>query len=286
MTPAVTEYTIRPFRGDDTASVLAVINRDRVLGQPAVTEQMLAEAVAGRNDVDSGWWAELSNVTTEVALAATGHVCGVISFARRSRDNAGVILWLHAAENDDVISVLLDRALAQFAGTKAVEAFSFASALTVGLEALPMRHRPLTHAALVQRGFTFEDLWRYMHRKLSVPQAETISYAWSDEDGTRKLRVHDGRDVIAEAAIGFPEHGIGVLWWIGVEPQARARGLGSKLLAAALCVLFELGAEEAILYVDDDEPGGGRDRTAANRLYDRAGFTEIDRLYSYRRTAP
>jgi hypothetical protein len=36
-----------------------------------------------------------------------------------------------------------------------------------------------------------------------------------------------------------------------------------------------------ILYVDDDEPGGSRDRRAANRLYDSAGFVEIDRLHSY-----
>ncbi|GAA4935844.1 hypothetical protein [Actinoplanes utahensis] len=49
-------------------------------------------------------------------------------------------------------------------------------------------------------------------------------------------------------------------------------------------MLADLGASEAILYVDDDASGIDRDRTAANRLYDRSGFTEIDRLHSYRRT--
>jgi hypothetical protein len=42
-----------------------------------------------------------------------------------------------------------------------------------------------------------------------------------------------------------------------------------------------------ILYVDDDAPttDPARDRTAANTLYDHAGLTEIDRLWSYRRDA-
>jgi hypothetical protein len=54
------------------------------------------------------------------------------------------------------------------------------------------------------------------------------------------------------------------------------------MLGSALAVLTDLGAAEAILYVDDDEPQGGeRDRTAANSLYRTAGFTEVDRLYAY-----
>lgn len=57
------------------------------------------------------------------------------------------------------------------------------------------------------------------------------------------------------------------------------------MLGSALKRLAELGAREVILYVDDDAPRGDpeRDRTAANRMYDRAGLTEIDRLYSFTR---
>jgi hypothetical protein len=33
--------------------------------------------------------------------------------------------------------------------------------------------------------------------------------------------------------------------------------------------------------VDDDDPGGERDRSAANRLYESLGFKEIDRLHCY-----
>jgi hypothetical protein len=44
---------------------------------------------------------------------------------------------------------------------------------------------------------------------------------------------------------------------------------------------WEQGASEVILYVDDDEPGGARDRSAANHLHEAFGFAEIDRLHSY-----
>lgn len=39
-------------------------------------------------------------------------------------------------------------------------------------------------------------------------------------------------------------------------------------------------------FVDDDEPRGERDRTAAKRLYKQAGFVEVDRLFSYERPKP
>ena len=77
--------------------------------------------------------------------------------------------------------------------------------------------------------------------------------------------------------------------WVRADP-ARLRRLAERtpvaagdLLAAGLWHLAEHGATDAILYVDDDEPGGDRDRAAANRLYDRIGFSEVDRLHSYTR---
>jgi ribosomal protein S18 acetylase RimI-like enzyme len=80
---------------------------------------------------------------------------------------------------------------------------------------------------------------------------------------------------------GAPVGGIGVIWWIEVQPEARGAGIGRHLVDTALDLLWKSGAREAILYVDDDEPGAERDRTAANRLYDACGFVEVDRLYSY-----
>lgn len=74
-----------------------------------------------------------------------------------------------------------------------------------------------------------------------------------------------------------------MIGWLGVDPAARGRGLGAALLAAGLWHLAEHGTRDAVLYVDDDEPGCDRDRRAANRLYDRFGFCEVDRLHSYTR---
>ncbi|MGP3954043.1 GNAT family N-acetyltransferase [Streptomyces sp. 7N604] len=73
-----------------------------------------------------------------------------------------------------------------------------------------------------------------------------------------------------------------MLWWIGVEPEARGRGLVRAMLGSALDLLAGLGACEAILYVDDDAPSGDdRDRTAANGLYDSVGLQEVDHLHAY-----
>ncbi|MCQ4045391.1 hypothetical protein ACFOSC_03760 [Streptantibioticus rubrisoli] len=50
-----------------------------------------------------------------------------------------------------------------------MHAFEFASALTLGMEGLPVRNRPALEAA----GFTGRDLWRYVHRGLDGPLPTT-----------------------------------------------------------------------------------------------------------------
>ncbi|WP_051079410.1 GNAT family N-acetyltransferase [Amycolatopsis methanolica] len=117
---------------------------------------------------------------------------------------------------------------------RVVEAFSFATALGLGLEALPERHRPVTAAALVEAGFVGTDLCRSMRRPLPADDLPRI-----------------------------PQ----------VRIEARGRGVGRALLGSALQLPTEPGASEVILFVDD-EPGGERDRTAANRLYDASGFID------------
>lgn len=168
-------------------------------------------------------------------------------------------------------------------------AFEFASALTLGLEGLPARHRPATHRALRKAGFTGRDLWRYLRAALPVdglPRgADHITLHESDHPRGMSVEAVERGERVAEATVGHPVAGVGVLWWIAVVPSARGRGLGLALLGRALDLLTRLGAHEAILYVDDDAPPGDaeRDRTAANALYDRAGFTEVDRLHSFSR---
>lgn len=282
MAQLVTGYMMRPVEARDEQAVLTLVNADQVPGQPLVTSAMLAEALAGRSGVDSGWWAELADLTTEVATTRAGEIVGVVSYAARPRDGAGVVLWLHGGEDRRVIDVLLDHTLSQLAG-RPIEAFSFATALGLGMEALPVRHRPATATSLTGHGFLGGDLWRYMRADLPVTGLPHTSYTVSSDEDRRTLAVRDGATLLGEATIGLPVQGIGVLWWISIEPVARGRGVGKALLGSALDLLTGLGAEQVILYVDDDEPGGERDRTAANRLYEQAGFVEVDRLLSYKR---
>jgi ribosomal protein S18 acetylase RimI-like enzyme len=62
------------------------------------------------------------------------------------------------------------------------------------------------------------------------------------------------------------EDGEGHIYYVAVAPQARGRGLGRRLLAAALHWLFEVeGAPRVHLTVTEDRAG-------AQRLYERAGF--------------
>ena len=269
-----------------TPELVKLINADRLPGQPTCTPAMLQSTIDGSSPVDSAWWAELSDLRTEVLRDAAGTPVGVIAHARRPRDRAGVILWLHAREVPAVVRLLLDHALAVLEDCPTVEAFSFANALGLGLEALPVRHRPATHTALIERGFTGIDLWRYMRRDLPATGLPRCTYRIRRDDDRRVLEVERDGKPIAEATIGDPVDGIGVLWWIGVEPVARGQGLGLPLLGSALDVLAGLGGREVILYVDDDAPDDdpGRSRAAANALYERAGFVEVDRLWSYQLT--
>lgn len=283
------ELAVRRYTPADQAPVLRLVNADRLPGQPVVTPEMLAEALAGRSSVDSNWWKELHTPITDVAQTTTGEVMGVVSYTTRPTDRVGVILWLHCYEDPTTAEALIQHATSQL-GDRTIHAFDFATALSLGLEGLPIRHRSTTHATLTAAGFTGEDLWRYLHAPLPVkdlPRAENVKTRPADGGIGTQLEVRQGRKVLAEATVGTPFQATSVLWWISVDPAARGRGLGPQLLGSALDLMNQQGAEQVILYVDDDAPAGDpeRDRTAANAMYDRAGLTEVDRLWSYRRDA-
>lgn len=176
----------RPMEPRDAVGVLELVNADRIPGQPSATVEALREAAAGRSSVDAGWWEELDHpVAIDVAEASAEDLIGVVSYAVRPMDQTGLILWLHGREDSQVVGRLIDHALAQMPEARQVEAFAIASALGLGLEALPVGHRPVTAKALTMKGFVAE-------------------------------------------------------------------------------------------------PGTARDRTAANQLYEGAGFVEVDRLHSFR----
>lgn len=275
-----TEIRPGPLTRAQRERLRVLIDADRLPGQPALTRAALAEALAGRSPIDSGWWAELTDLHVATLPAADGSLSGAVSWARRRTDGTAVLLWLHAREHPGTVAALLDHALAGQRGRW--EAFEFATALTLGVEALPVAHRPVTAVALEERGFTGRDLWRYMHRPLTdLPPRPDLA-----------LQVRPGRldgwelatpDGAGQVEFTGPVGGTAMIGWLGVEDAARGRGLGAGLLAAGLWHLAEHGASDAVLCVDDDQPGSDRDRQAANRLYDRIGFRQIDRLHSYTR---
>lgn len=288
-------YQIRSYQPADRVAVLALINADRLPGQPLATRQHLREALTGRSVIDGGWWEELTQLRTDVLLDR-GQVQGVVSYAHQPRD-AGVLLWLHAQEQRGPVTRLVGHVLDQLGGRATVNAFEFASALTRGVEALPVRHRHVTAAVLQQHGFRGQDLWRYMRRDLTDlsdlrddPRGRHLlitTAPGADRSGSTLTAVRRPSTEVGQAVLGTPEAGVGVLWWLEVTDRHRGTGAGRTLINAALRHLQAAGAREAILYVDDDEPpGGARDRGPANRLYDSCGFVEVDRLTSFTVRAP
>ncbi|MFD3438956.1 GNAT family N-acetyltransferase [Streptomyces sp. NPDC058685] len=287
MSPHLLDLTLRPYTHADEHAVLALVDDDRMGGQPAPTPAMLGEALRGRSSVDAGWWAELEPPDVVVAEDKDGVVVGAASYALRLKDDTGQLLWLHCREDARTADALIRHALAAF-GAREAHAFGFASALSLGVEALPVLHRPATAEALGRAGFTGERLWRYMLAALPVeglPRLPDVRVG--HEPGDRqawRLEAHRGRRVVAEAVVGAPLHGTGVLRWLGVLPDLRGRGLGRAMLGNALGVLTDCGADRVVLYVDDDASAGDeRDRTAAISLYESVGFAEVDRLNSYSR---
>jgi ribosomal protein S18 acetylase RimI-like enzyme len=278
LTPADID-TFRLAEPSDTNGILALVNTDRLPGQPQATAEMLTEALSGRSALGSGLWTELDGLSTEVAINTQGQVVGVVSVAVRRRDDTGLILWMHTAEDAAVTGIVLDHAL-QRLGRRPVEAFPLATALGLGLEALPIKHRPVTHAALLQRGFTGTDLWRYLRTPLRLPSRQTKD--GPAQDVRRTLQIRENDRVVGEAIVGLPVQGVGVLWWIGLEPQARELELDKALLGSALEFLAGVGAGEVILFVPSADAA---DPTVLG-LYRHAGFTEIDQLYGFRRPKP
>ncbi len=85
------------------------------------------------------------------------------------------------------------------------------------------------------------------------------------------------------AELSLPAPGLGVIWWLEIEPEHRRRGLGRQLLRAARTGAWPRRRwTEVVLFVDHDDPKA-RDRRPALELYLAEGFTVVDHLWSYRR---
>lgn len=285
---------IRPYRADDEAAVLDLIAADRLPGQPPVTADSLTMALAGTGSTSQAgaraWWAELDTPQTVVATGADGDPVGVCSFALRVGDASGQILWFHAGEDLEVATPLLEHTSSALGPGRTLYAFTCGPAWRLAADGLPVRRRPATHRAFAQAGFTRmgeESYWQCHNRDLARPdqghrpRAQLVPF--SDPPGWRLELTDTSGDPKAHALLGAPYGGVGVLWWLHVEPAARGRGIGRTLLQQSLEEFTACGATEVIALIDQDPPGSTGPDPAAAPLLRGAGFGEIDTLYSYHR---
>jgi ribosomal protein S18 acetylase RimI-like enzyme len=270
----------RPLGPDDIEAVCALVDRDPLPGQPPCTPERVHTALAGRSTTDPWWWRELATMRTVGVEAPDGSLVGAGALGRR-RTGERYLLWLHAGEEPELVEAVLWPLLRGVRRADPIFAFWSATELSVGLEGLPRRHRPVTHDALLARGFTGEDRWLYLTAAAAGDPPET---PFRRRGHGSELRVEldvDGGPV-GGAELSLPAPGLGVIWWLEIEPEHRRRGLGRQLLRAARAVLAEEGADDVVLFVDHDDPKA-RDRRPALELYLAEGFTVVDHLWSYRR---
>jgi ribosomal protein S18 acetylase RimI-like enzyme len=270
----------RPLGPGDVEALCALVDRDRLAGQPPCTPERVRTALAGRSTTDPWWWRELATMRTIGVEGPDGSLVGAGALGRR-RSGDRYLLWLHADENPRLVEAVLWPLLRGVRRGDPIFAFWSATELSVGLEGLPRQHRPATHEALLGRGFTGEDRWLYLTAP-SAAEAPEAPYRRRGHGADLRVELEvDGRPVGgAELSLATPD--VGVVWWLEIEPDYRRRGLGRQLLRAARSVLAEEGAADVIMLVDHDDPKA-RDRRPALELYLAEGFTVVDHLWSYRR---
>jgi ribosomal protein S18 acetylase RimI-like enzyme len=276
--PSVPGTVIRPYREADQPAVLALIEADRLPGQPVCTPELLDAALSGTSVHDPVPWAGLDHPTTQVMADPDGLVVGVVSYTVRHGDGAGLLLWLHGREIVAVVETLVGHALHALDRHETV--YAFMSALGLGLAALPTERRPVTRKVLEHAGFTGRNSWRYLRRARPAPEPAAacplldVVSSTSPPGWWLKARNDDlAAEVVAQAPVG----GTGVLWWFGADPAHADQALEREMLRQSVCLLHEHGAAETVLYAHGDPTT----REPAGAVFEAAGFEEIDRLVSY-----
>jgi ribosomal protein S18 acetylase RimI-like enzyme len=283
--PAPLEVELVRFQ--ELHGVVDVINEDQLPGQPACGRHGLDRAMRGESAIDSGWWSALSDVRV-VAARRGGVLLGAASYAISPTDKSGWLLWLHAREAKPVVEALVDHVLEELSGSSHLYAFWIATALTLGIEALPVEHRQVTHEILTARGLAGRESWRYLVLSMEravldgggddVASVQSISNP--GDTPTWRLVVGDRDQPVASAEVALGPEGRGMLSWVEVEPAHRGRGIGRRLLRQTLRFLALRGAETVAAVVDSADPRD-RDPRPVLHLLASAGFQEVDRLWAY-----
>ena len=271
----------RPLGPEDVAGLCTLIDRDRLPGQPRCTPERVSAVLAGHSTTDPRWWRELATMRTIGVEGPDGSLVAAGALGWR-RSGERHLLWLHAGEDPEHVEAALWPLLRGVRRPDPIFAFWAATELSIGLEGLPRGHRPATHDALLARGFTAEDRWLYLTAPAAAGLAPEAPFRRRGVGSELRVELVAEGKAAAGAELSLPAPGVGVIWWLEVEPEFRRRGVGRQLLRAARSVLAEEGASEVVLFVDHDDPAA-RDRRPALALYEAEGFTVVDHLWSYRR---
>jgi ribosomal protein S18 acetylase RimI-like enzyme len=110
---------------------------------------------------------------------------------------------------------------------------------------------------------------------LVADQLRSIEEETFDAGHKRWLGVRDDDGVIVALAALVLLEGVGYLDNVATFPQARGRGLATAIVASAIDLAHEAGAEHISLFADPED-------AAVVRMYERLGFREVGRLASTR----
>lgn len=257
---------------DDLGEVTSLLNEHRLAGQPIVTDSMVCATLTCDAVIDAWYYEQLTDSHVVVGRDEAGAVTGSAAYGD-TRDGVRDLLWLIASD-PGVATELVDDVFAGWGGP--ARAFWYAPTVSAGLEGLPRQHQSDVHDVLIGRGFLGRDLWSY--QLLQLPNVGVACEIGFKSHGVVKNSVGV---VVAEYDIGIPYEGLGAIWWLETIDEHRGQGYGRTALNEALAALADHGATRAVLYVDDDDTSGERDRRAAKALYASVGFREVDRLWSY-----
>jgi len=122
-----------------------------------------------------------------------------------------------------------------------------------------------------QGGMTIEDLHSAQQQPWFDPAAFRIHERDGQIAGFNWLKVH------RRETGGSFDQPMGEIYVIAVDPDFHGLGLGSGLSRAGLHYLHGMGLSRAMLYVESDND-------AANRVYERIGFTHHQTNRAYRMT--
>ncbi|QXJ22649.1 hypothetical protein AGRA3207_003686 [Actinomadura graeca] len=265
------QRSVRPYRPADEPEVLALINEDRLVGQPVCTWGMLEAARIGRSAFEGSRWARLGLVRTDVVVDEEDVVLGVVSTGVHRSDGTGTLLWLHGGEEPAVVHLLLDAAMRRLGG-RTISAFPLLSSLGLGLRGLPAKARAATYSAMRGRAFEMVGISTYLHQHLTAPAPPPADVRVRPKQNTDFLgwRIHaDGADAHIDVTVSPYDVG----WVTHAEPDP-ACAEAEDLVRSALHVLTRCAAREVVATI----PSTGAGAPDLHELYGRLGFAEVDRL--------